>query len=308
MRLFPKKSRLTVYASDGAKTEVADLSVLDYEFTVAAKLPRNKKGKNHTEPVRASVIVRGLSESTRAKIEASQTGIRIEYGYGDDLYELFEGRTVNTFSVFEGPGWRTEIFAKHSWDAYKNSYFSRSYEGDTPVKTALEDVLKSFGIPYTNRYSRDDSLIGGAVFDGESKDIMDRLCADWDMSWRVENDAITVEDALNPPLVDRTRVVILGPSVIGGPVVDDSLESENRKNERVVRRVSATSILLPQLWPGVPVRFDVRSFARSSGAVGDTRLSDFASDSIYICDTVEHRGSSMAVQCTTDITTKEVSA
>ena len=305
MRLFPKRTSLTVFVNDGSKTEAADLSPYDYNFTVTAKLPEKKNKKNRTNPVNAVVEVMGLNEATREKIEASKAGIKIEYGYGEDVFELFEGEIVNAVSDYMAPGWRTTIYAKHAWDAYKNSFFSKSYESDVPIKTVLEDVLKSFGLPYTNRYNRTDSLIGGGVYHGFAKDILDGLCADYDTNWAVENNSIVLNDTLNPPLVNRSKVVILGPSVTAGPTVEETLQDENKKNEKVVRRISATSVLLPELWPGVPVRFDVKSFGRSFGAIDSRSLRKFDSDSIYICDTVTHRGSSMATECTTDVSTKE---
>jgi len=315
MRLFPKKIRLTLLASNGAKTEQADFSGLDFEFTVSAKLPVDKKSKNKSEPISALVIIRDLNEETRDKISAQKTAIKIEYGYGDDLFEIFEGLNTNVFSTIEAPGWRTEIYAKHEWAAYKNSFFSKSYEDEVLLKQILEDVLKSFGLPYTNRYARADKVIGGSFFDGEAKSVLDRLCRDWNLNWRIQNSSIILEDSLNPPLVDRSKVVVLGPSILSGPAIDETIEEEeaekgkksknNEKVEKVVRRVSATSILLPQLWPGVPVRFDVKSFNRSSDSLDTRVLSNFDPKAIYICDSVTHKGVSGAGQCTTDITTKE---
>jgi hypothetical protein len=308
MRLYPKRYRLTLTASDGAKAEQADFSGLDSEFTVSAKLPLDKKNKNKTEPISATATIYGLNEATRAKIEAEKTAIRIEYGYGGELFEIFEGLVVNAFSVAQPPGWRTEIFAKHEWGAYKKSFFSKSYENEIPVKTVLEDVLKSFGLPYTNRYDRADKFVGGGFFDGESRQILDDLARDWDLNWRLDGGSITLEDSLNPPLIDRARVVILGPSLTSGPSIDESLEDEGKKTEKIVRRVSATSILLPQLWPSVPVRFDVDSFNRSSSAIGTKKLSNFDKNAIFICDSVTHKGGAGTRQGTTEITTKEEKA
>ena len=304
MRLFPKVAKLKVFVVKDGKTSAADLSGFDFEFTVSAKLPTKEKGKTKTHPVYANVVIRGLNEDTREKLSAEKTAILLEYGYGDEVFEIFEGLNVNVINDFQGPGWKTEIFAKHGWDAYKNSFFSRSYEDETPVSVVLDDVLKSFGLPITNLYERDDKIIGGAFFDGESKTVLDGLCADYDLNWRIENNSIVLGDSLNPPLVERTKVVVLGPSITAGPSVEETLEDEGGKDEKVVRKVSATSILLPQLWPGVPVRFDVESFQRSGGAMNDKALKKFDSEAIFICDSVSHKGGSRAVPGTTDISTR----
>lgn len=305
MRLFPKVAKLYLLAKEGDKVEQADFSKLDFDFEVSAKLPLDKKEKNKTEPITAQVILHGLNEETRDKISANETAIRIEYGYGDEVFEIFEGLNTNVFHVPESIGWRTEIYAKHNWEAYKTSYFSKSYEDEIPVKKVLDDVLKSFGLPISNLYGRSDKIIGGVCFDGESRTILDSLCRDWSLNWRIENSTIKLEDSLNPPLVDRTRVVILGPSILNGPTVDESLEDEGKPKEKIVRRVSATSILLPQLWPGVPVKFDVKAFGRTSSSVFTKKISNFDENAIFICDSVIHKGSSRAVECLTDITTKE---
>jgi hypothetical protein len=309
MRLYPKRCKLVLTASDGAKTEQADFSTLDFEFSVHGKLPLDKKDKNKTDPITATVTLYNLNESTREKLTAQKSAIRLEYGYGDDIFEIFEGLNTNVFSVLQTPsGWRTEIFAKHNWEAYKLSFFSKSYEDEVPLKTVLEDVLKSFGLPYTNLYKRADKLIGGAFFDGESKSILDKLARDWDLNWRIDGGSITLEDSLAPPLAVRTRVVILGPSLLSGPSMDESLEDEGQKTEKVVRRVSASSILLPQLWPGVPVKFDVASFGRSSSAIAARKMSSFDPNAIFICNEVTHKGGSGARQGVTEIVTKEEKA
>jgi hypothetical protein len=83
------------------------------------------------------------------------------------------------------------------------------------------------------------------------------------------------------------------------------LEDEGQKTEKVVRRVSASSILLPQLWPGVPVKFDVESFGRSSSAIAERKMSSFDPNAIFICNEVTHKGGSGARQGVTEIVTKE---
>jgi len=308
MKLFPKNAKLFLLAKEGDKVEQADFSNLDFDFTVSAKLPLDKKDKNKSEPITAQVIVYGLNEETRNKISAKETAVRIEYGYGDETWEIFEGLNINVFSVPESVGWRTEIYAKHNWEAYKKSFFSKSYEEEIDLKKVLDDVLKSFGLPVSNLYSRSDKIIGGCIFDGESRTILDGLCRDWSLNWRIEHGTIKLEDSLNPPLVDRTRLVVLGPSILSGPTMDETLEEEGegkKKKEFVVRRVSATSMMIPQLWPGVPVKFDVESFGKTSSSIFTKKLTSFDKNAIFICDSITHKGSSRPIECTTEITTKE---
>jgi len=305
MKLYKRRSGLIVYANDGSKTEAADLSGLDYEFTVLAKLPEKKNKKNKTNPVTAFVKIMKLSEGTRDKLRAETTGVKIDFGYDREMFELFEGVNTNVVHEYDPPNWITKIYASHAWDAYKGSWFSRSYVEETKVRTIINDVAGSFGLPVVNNYDRSDVLLGGEVFYGESKDVMDSLADDYDLTWEIANNTVTVNDSLNPPLVDKTRVAILGPSILNGPIVEESLENENKKNEKVVRRVRATSMLLPYLYPGVPVQFQVASMVRAFSGIETTQIKAVDESAIYICDEVIHRGTSMTTQCVTELTTKE---
>ena len=168
-----------------------------------------------------------------------------------------------------------------------------------PINPAIGSSL------LVNLFARADTILAGTMFDGESKDVMDRLARDYDLSWEIANNTVTVIDSLNPPLVDMTRIVVLGQALLDGPVVEESLKDENKENEKVVRRIHATSLLLPQLYPGTPVQFQTPSVTRSFTDILSSPLKTLDMSAIYICDEVIHRGSSMSIQCVSEITTKE---
>jgi hypothetical protein len=306
VRLYNRKAELTVYANDGTQAQAVDLSGLDFSFTVVAKLPERKNKKNKTNPVLATVDVMKLSETTRNKIKTSDTGVKISFGYDGEMFEMFEGPVVNIVNEYSAPDWTTKIFAKHAWEAYKESYFSRSYKKDAAVKAIINDVAGSFGLPFVNRYDGTATLLAGTVFDGESKDVMDKLAGDYGLSWEIANNTVTVTDVYNPPLVDRTRVAVLGPSILSGPIIEESLVDEKKRNEKVVRRIRVTSMLLPYIYPGVPIQFKDPLFKRQYSNISTRKLRDADDNAIYIVDEVTHRGSSMAKdQCVTEIITKE---
>ena len=305
MRLYKRKAELVIYTNDGTNTTAVDLSDLDFEFTVTAKSPERKNKKNVTSPVTAFIRIKKLSDQTRDKISASETGAKINFGYDGEMFKLFEGTTINVTHEYDAPDWSTNIYASHLWEAYKHSYFSKSYTLGTPVRVIIDDVIKSFGIPFVNLFARADTILAGTVFDGESKDVMDKLARDYDLSWEIANNTITVTDSLNPPLVDMTIVVILGQALLDGPIIEESLKDENQSNEKVVRRIHATSLLLPQLYPSIPVQFQTVSTTRSFTDILSSPLKTLDMGAIYICDEVIHRGSNMTIQCVSEITTKE---
>lgn len=305
MRLTDRKVELLIYANDGSNTQVVDLSGLDFSFTVEASLPEKKNKKNKTNPIKAQITIYKTNKDTISKLSASDTATRIRYGYGDEMFDLFSGTNINIVPNRVAPDQILNIYAAHAWEAYKESWFSRSYKSGTLLKTIINDIAKSFGLPVVNRFARTDTIALGASYDGESKDIFDDLAIEYDFTWEISDNTITVIDTLDPPLVNRTRVAVLGPSLISGPIVEESLENENKKNEKVVRRVRATSVLLPYLYPGVPVQFESESVTRSFSGIQTTKLQAFDPGAIFICDSVIHRGSSMPTQSITEIVTKE---
>jgi hypothetical protein len=135
---------------------------------------------------------------------------------------------------------------------------------------------------------------------------MDKLSMDFDLSWTIANGSVVIQDALNPPLVNRVQVAVLGPTILDGPIVEEMLKQENKEKEKVIRRIRCVSMLLPYIYAGVPIQFKTNIFDRSFTGMQTSRLKDFDNQKIYIAEDVVHKGSDMTrIKCITDVTTKE---
>lgn len=304
-RYYDRESKLKVFTTDGTNTELADFSSLDFDFEISSKSPYRKDGKNKTTPITAEAKVYKLNQASRDKLSAEGAALEIQTGYNGDLATVFSGVIINIDHRYEAPDWVTHIWASDSWANYASSYFSRSYKAGVAIKTIINDVAGSFAVPVVNRYDRTDTLLTGTVLDGKSKDVMDRLARDYDLNWDISSDAVTIIDALDPPLVDRSRVVILSDTVLKGPIIEESLENEKKKNKKVTRRVRAVTLLEPSIASGTPVRFKAPSYERSFSDVKKTKFVNINENAIYICDEVVHRGSNWTKEHTTEILTRE---
>ena len=308
MRIYNRSAKLVVYTTDGSKTQVVDLSELDFDYTVTAKAPYRKDGKNHTTPIKAEVNVYKLNVQTRDKLIAEAAGIELQAGYDGETSVIFSGTIVNILPDYQAPDWVITLIATDGWAEYNNSFFSRSYAADTPVASILKDVAGSFAIPVVDRSGLSASLLTGTVFDGKSKMLMDRLARDYDLNWSIENNSITITDALNPPLVDRAQAVILSDDLLNGPIIEETTEGNKPANKKVVRRIRAVAMLNAGLFPGVPVQFKAKSFERSFSDADKEKVKSVDENSYFVCDEVTHRGSNWSPQNSTEVLTREENA
>ena len=304
-RLYNRESKLSIFTNDDDQAQLVDLSLLDFDFEIHAKAPYRKDGKTHTSPVTAKIQIYKLSQATRDRLAAESAGAEIQTGYDDDITTVFSGVIINITNDYRAPDWVTTVWASDGWDEYSASFFSRSYSTGVPIKTVINDVAGSFAIPVVNKYDRDDKLLTGTVFQGKTKDVMNKLARDYDLAWSISSGAVTIEDRLNPPLVQSSRAVVLSDSLLKGPIVEETLEQEKKVNKKVTRRVRAVALLNQSLFPGVPVKFRAPSFERAFSDTQKTKFKNINENAFYICDEVTHRGSNWSPMHTTEILTRE---
>lgn len=305
MRIYNRSSKLFVYTADDNKAQVADLSELDFDFEIVSKAPYKKDGKNHTQPTIAVASIYKLSKGTRDKLTAEAAGMEIQAGYDDDTTTIFSGVITNVFHRYNAPDWVTMVWASDGWAQYDQSFFNKSYTAGTSITDVIKDVAGSFAIPVVDRSEKTDELLTGTVFSGKTKDLMDRLARDYDLNWSIDSGAVTITDALNPPLVTRSQVAILSDDILNGPVIEETMEGQKKANKKVVRRARAIVLLNPGLFPGVPVQFKARSFERQFSDADKEKARDVDPDSYYICDEVTHRGSNWSPESSTELVTRE---
>lgn len=305
MIFYRRQAKLTVYAESGSSGTAVDLSRFQFEFQTSSSLPVKVDGKIQSDPRKIEVLVYRLPDDLRSELSANAKGVELEFGYDGELSSLFRGPVVNVTSHKNGVDWVTHIDGSVAWDVLSVTRYGRSFRANTPVTTIITDVAKSLGLPVIMKATITASLLTGTVFEGLTKVVLDKLARDYDLAWEVKPEGIEITDTLNPPLVDMSRIVVLGPELLSAPVVEES--AEKKKNKEIVsQRVHAVSLLHPAVLAGVPIRFKTPSFLMSSSDVATRKLKDFDSGAVFRCESVTHRGNNFGGECSSDILTSEV--
>lgn len=307
MRYWDRASEVNVFTTGVSGMSVIDLAVLDLDFTVSLRSPERRDGRLHVTPRIAFVDVFNLPPDAREKIRAEKKSIEIRTGYDGQLSSIFRGMITNVVSYrnLDEPGFITRIAAATAWDEYKNALYHKAFSSGTPIATIALDIASAFTLPVVNTYARPDTLATGSVFSGRADKLMTKLARDYDLSWAISDMGVEINDALNPPLVDYTRAVVMRDDILSGPTVEESIENKGTRRERVIRRVHAVSMLNPALAPKVPVRFEDSVITRSFSDIATNALRAFNPSAFYICRSVAHRGSTYSDEHVSEIETEE---
>ena len=144
-------------------------------------------------PNRGKIEIYNLSGPTISRIEKEFTRIVVNAGYEGDVGILFIGNIANVFHVRKGADIITEIYAADGLLSYNSSYFAQTVGQNVRAPTVVRTVANSFtglkiglmeGIPNVN------SSLTGQTLVGSSKDVMNKLSADYNFSWSIQNETI----------------------------------------------------------------------------------------------------------------------
>jgi hypothetical protein len=222
-------------------------------------------------PNNVELAIWNLAPDTRARLEqAKELSCRVQAGYGDAPSQIFTGivtRAESTREKLTGD-WVLRVSAGDGQDEYQNSKVSKSFAKGAPVLTVLKALIAATGLAAGNVSQLKDVALasgatslegpyvahGSAVF--ELQVFADSLGIDWSFQ-----DGQFVGAKKGQPYNGE------------GPLLNASTGLlEARLDER--GNVQGSSLLLPDLVPGVGFRVETERFSGDFVCVATTHAGD----------------------------------
>lgn len=241
---------------------------------VAFKVEKSTK----REPNKAEVRIWNLTRDQRRQLqELEQVRVKIEAGYQDNTFQVFQGDLRRATSERDGADWITSIEGDDGGRAYLTARIQRSYPPGTTVETVVRDCARALGVGSGNvrELTAGASLLGagstfpeGTVVSGDVSRELTRLLRSVGLRWSVQNGNLQILRRGEPL---QTTAVRLSPStgLIGVPQVNAE------------GGVTAVALLVPDLFPGRLVQFDTVDLSGGYRVEAVTYTGDTAADDWY---------------------------
>ncbi len=234
------------------ETTVADSGVvgLDVSFSVERTLRH--------EPNTCELQIFNLTADRRAELQQLRSaGVTIEAGYEQNVSVIFAGDLREARTVRDGPDLVTEIEAGDGEKAHRTARVNTSAPQNGSIVDTIRSVTDSFGI---QRGNVDSALTvvgletggsqtstrqfrGGAVVSGRSSTELSRLLDSVGYEYSIQNGVFQV---LPRGQTISQDALLLTPET-------GLLGSPTRSSDGIL---SATSLIIPDLFPGRKVRFE----------------------------------------------------
>jgi len=242
--LFHRVAAVVVGTGGGRALRI---DALDFSFTVVKNLRR--------EPNTCSVEIYNLSDTSRLSIEgASGQQLRLEAGYANDSWAIFEGEVRRAWTEYEGAVDRkTTIEGGDGERAFRVARVNRSFGEGTSLRSVIAEVATSMGLGVGNLEAETQgrgfeglgsTYAEGCVVSGSGRESLSGLCRSIGLEWSVQDGNLQLL-----PFREAVRhtAVLLTPDtgLIGSPSID---------SEGVMH---AKALIIPGIFPGRKI--DVRS-------------------------------------------------
>lgn len=222
-----------------------DISDLACEFSVKKTIKR--------EPNTCELRIYNLAPDTRKKLTApKKIVVRLEAGYGKKLSQLYLGE-VRALSPGEvrGADIITELSSGDSEKEIQRSHLAVPIGPKAATGDVLRAIARELGVGLGNVSavaskldSKGVALFGRAtVITGNTARALDDFCRSAGLEWSIQDGALQLLD-IGKALDSKPYVLSASSGLINAP----RLDSEGK--------VSAQTLMLPDLRPGMRVEFD----------------------------------------------------
>lgn len=207
----------------------------------------------------AVIAITNLSRTTIGRLLEEFRRIQIVAGYGTDARNrsgiIFDGEIKNVFTTHQGTDRITEIYAKDGAKAWERSRVNLSFRGGQSLRSVVRSVMASFGDATAGSLEglTDQTLVGGQVFSGMSRDALDELAESYGFEWSIQDGVIEARDIARA--AGETPIEISAATgMIGTPVA-------------TLVGTEVVSLINPAIRPGGLIRI-VTAGAQASVGVG----------------------------------------
>lgn len=205
------------------------------------------------EPNTCTLAVYNLSADSRRKFTSPKSSkIRIEAGYGERLTQLYLG-DVRALTPGErrGADIVTELTSGDGEKAIGQARLSVPIGAKTPAGDALQAIARALGVGQGNVAKARTALASkgvtvfarGTVLTGNVARALTDFCRSAGLEWSIQDGAIQILD-IGQGLETRPYVLSASTGLVNAPKVSSD------------GKVSAETLMLPDLRPGMRVQFD----------------------------------------------------
>jgi len=243
---------------------------------------------------KAQVVVYNLNEDTRNKIGGNvlKTRATLQAGYaeGDGLQNIFTGDITTATTRYDFPDIVTTLDCKDGFKEVQDR-LSVSFNAGSKVRDVLNDVMNKLGISRKSSsvVIPNHEFVNGFAFGGPVKDLLDKMLGAVGYTWSFQDGELKFypkdgKDETLPFDLTAETGLIKAPE----KVKDVSGDSGDKE---AIPGWNVTSLLLPSLEPGNPIRV-------SSNAL--------PTPTDFVIERVEHRGDTFGGEYLTSLLVKEI--
>ena len=224
---------------------------------------------NEANPNRADVGIYNVNENTKGILEAKNTKVFLDAGYGDDLQTIFVGNVTKVTHDNRSPDILTKLELGDGDNAFRNGRIEEGFPPGTSTSHLFDKLIEASGLGRgAVKGIPDVNYANGIVLSGSVRHNLNELCKKSDLEWSIQDEAIQV---LPKKQFNLDSIALLTPEtgLIGSP-------SKTKKG------IEFTSLLQAKLRPGGKVKIESRDYngifkLRKVNHKGDTHENDFQS-------------------------------
>lgn len=205
------------------------------------------------EPNKSIVTVYNLPADTRAGIESKPIQIRLDAGYKDNLFLIFQGDVTFSSHEYASPDWKTKIELGDGARAFKHAKQFKSFKPGTSKLDIIKDTAKSMGLKVPNSFEDVKEIAGDVVngfsSGGKSSRTMSGLLAGTNLSWSIQNNKLQIIGK-NKTNSIRAQLISEKTGMIGSPAFGAPRYSKGPPVFRI------KTLLNPSVTPGGLIRVE----------------------------------------------------
>lgn len=262
-KLFGRSVRLTI--------DKLELSELDLQF----KVTKNLK----PEPNTCDLRVYNIAPEHRKLLEkAKKLPVRLEAGYGTDLFQVYLGEVRGAHTVVEGPDIVTVLTSGDSEKEIQTARINVPLGPGASVQQALTAIARTIKVGTGNIASLSAKLASaglvtlhphGGVLSGDSIQELTDFCSSAGLEWSIQDGQLQILN-LNKPLDGLAFEISSQTGLVGSPTVDTKGIAK------------ATCLLTPGIRPGVKVAFKTLSVTGGYRVIECEYTGDRAGNDWYV--------------------------
>ena len=234
------------------------LAINELQVTFSVKKSIDNKENQDT----CKISITNLSEESLTHTETAFSVASLYCGYGGELVRLFYGQVSQSSTVKNGTDRVTTIEIIPYITELKHNIISSLVPENGTVLDVIETIRRNTPIAkgvYKGK-NLETIMVYGYPLSGTPHAMLDQVCRDYQLQWRVEGEALYINDSNSVESAVKEKALVISPTsgLVDKPYFFSGSEAKSKKDVSKKKGVKFTSLLNPNLRPGVVVRVDYK--------------------------------------------------